>query len=206
MKKLNNWFKKSDMPENELINEDEKAAEHEKDAESGAELNDAAQENNAKRAEKSNAPEDRIKDLEAKVAEANDKFLRLYSEFDNFRKRNARERIDLVKTAGEDIFKVFLPVIDDFDRAIKANENVTDVAPVKEVVQLIYNKMKHQLTQKGLEVMESIGKDFDSYIMEAITRIPAPSPELKGKVVDEVEKGYTLNGKVIRFSKVIVGD
>ena len=149
--------------------------------------------------------EQKIAELEAKVAEANDKYLRLYSEFDNFRKRTSKEKIELMKTSGEEFFKAFLPVIDDFERAMKANENATDVKALAEGVQLIYNKFKGTLKQKGLEEMEAIGKPFDADLMEAITSIPAPSEDLKGKVVDEIEKGYSLNGKVIRFSKVVTG-
>lgn len=147
----------------------------------------------------------KIAELEAKVAEANDKYLRLYSEFDNFRKRSIKEKADLIKSGGEDVFKAVLPVIDDFERAMKAAENATDVAAVSEGVHLIYNKFKTTLKQKGLEEMEAAGKVFDADIMEAITSIPSPTEDLKGKVIDEVEKGYSLNGKVIRFAKVVIG-
>lgn len=147
----------------------------------------------------------KVTELEAKVAELNDKYLRLYSEFDNYRKRTAKERIDLSKTAGEDIFKSILPVIDDFERAIKSTKDTSDVKAVQEGVNLIYNKLKNTLGQKGLEPMDAVGKDFDPDLHEAITNIPAPSDDMKGKVVDEVEKGYMLNGKIIRFAKVIVG-
>lgn len=142
---------------------------------------------------------------ENKIAELNDKYLRLYAEYDNFRKRTARERIDYLNSAGEDIFKAFLPMADDFERAIKANEKVEDITAVKEGFQLIFNKLKNILKQKNVEVMESTGKEFNPETMEAITNIPAPSDDMKGKVVDEVEKGYILNGKVIRFAKVVVG-
>ncbi len=147
----------------------------------------------------------KIAELEAKVAEANDKYLRLYSEFDNFRKRSIKEKADIIKSGGEDVFKAVLPVIDDFERAMKASENATDVAAVSEGVHLIYNKFKNTLKQKGLEEMEAAGKVFDADIMEAITSIPSPTEDMKGKVIDEVEKGYSLNGKVIRFAKVVIG-
>jgi len=147
----------------------------------------------------------KIAELEAKVAEANDKYLRLYSEFDNFRKRSIKEKADLIKSGGEDVFKAVLPVIDDFERAMKASENATDIAAVSEGVHLIYNKFKTTLKQKGLEEMEAAGKVFDADIMEAITSIPSPTEDMKGKVIDEVEKGYSLNGKVIRFAKVVIG-
>lgn len=147
----------------------------------------------------------KIAELEAKIAEANDKYLRLYSEFDNFRKRSIKEKADLIKSGGEDVFKAVLPVIDDFERAMKASENATDIKAVSEGVHLIYHKFKTTLKQKGLEEMEAAGKVFDADIMEAITSIPSPTEDMKGKVIDEVEKGYSLNGKVIRFAKVVIG-
>ncbi|MES2567179.1 MAG: nucleotide exchange factor GrpE [Bacteroidota bacterium] len=142
---------------------------------------------------------------EAKIAELNDKYLRLYSEFDNYRKRTIKEKSDIIRSAGEDVFKAIIPSIDDFERAIKANETVTDAAPIKEGISLIYNKLKLACTQKGLEPIESIGKPFNVDYMESITNIPAPSEDMKGKVIDEVEKGYKLGEKVIRFAKVVVG-
>lgn len=145
-------------------------------------------------------------DMEAKVAELNDKYLRLYSEFDNYRKRTIKEKTDIIRSAGEDVFKAILPTIDDFERAIKANESVEDINAIKEGITLIYNKLKHSCVSKGLEPMDSIGKVFDADVMEAITHIPAPSEDMKGKVVDEVEKGYKLGDKVIRFAKVVVGN
>ena len=144
-------------------------------------------------------------ELKIKLAEANDKFLRLYSEFDNFRKRTAREKIELSKTAGEDIFKTILPLLDDFERGLKSVETATDIEAVKEGMNLIFQKMRSTMQQKGLTEMKSIGETFDADIHEAITNIPAADETMKGKVVDELEKGYLLNGKVIRFAKVIVG-
>ena len=108
--------------------------------------------------------------------------------------------------AGEDIFKAILPVIDDFERAIRSMETTTDIAAVKEGVSLIYSKLKHNTTSKGLEAIDSIGQPFDADLHEALTNIPAPTEDLKGKVVDEIEKCYKLNGKVIRWAKVVVGN
>jgi molecular chaperone GrpE len=142
---------------------------------------------------------------EEKYKELNDRYLRLYSEFDNFRKRSAKERIDFAKTANADIFSVLLPVLDDFDRAAKASENANEVEPIKEGVKLIHHKFKQTLINKGLEEMSSVGNVFDSDLHEAITSIPVESPDDKGKVIEELERGYQLNGKVIRFAKVIVG-
>jgi molecular chaperone GrpE len=145
-------------------------------------------------------------ELEDKVKEATDKYLRLYSEFDNFRKRTQKEKIELYKTAGEDVISAILPVMDDFERAQKAMEESDDIQGVKDGIKLIHDKLVNILKQKGLEASESaIGKDFDIENHEAITQIPAPSKKEKGKVLDEVEKGYHLNGKVIRYAKVVVG-
>lgn len=144
-------------------------------------------------------------DWESKFKEMNDRYLRLYSEFDNFRKRTARERIELSKTAAADIFTAILPVLDDFERAAKAMENATEVAVVKEGMQLIHAKFHNTLLNRGLEAMKSVGEEFNADIHEAITQIPVPDESMKGKVMDEVEKGYLLHGKVIRFAKVIVG-
>lgn len=143
-------------------------------------------------------------DWENKVNELNDKYLRLYSEFDNYRRRSIKEKSDIIKTAAEDVFKAILPVIDDFERAIKANENAEDVKAIKEGIQLIYNKFKNTTQQKGLTSFESKGETFNPDVMEAITHIPAPDETQKGKVIDEVEKGYKLGDKVIRFAKVVV--
>jgi molecular chaperone GrpE len=147
---------------------------------------------------------DKTKEMEQKCQELNDKYLRLYSEFDNYRRRTVKEKSDIIKTAGEDIFKALLPVIDDFERAMKANEKIEDIAAIKEGVQLIYNKLKNTVQQKGLTPFESIGSAFDADTMEAITHIPATDEGQKGKVIDEVEKGYKLGDKVIRYAKVVV--
>lgn len=144
--------------------------------------------------------------LKKQVAELNDKYLRLYSEFDNFRKRTIKEKSELIKTASEDVLKAVLPVIDDFERAIKANETVTEVEPIKEGISLIYNKLKNSTQLKGLTAFESIGQDFNADTMEAITHIPATDESQKGKVIDEVEKGYKLGDKVIRYAKVVVAN
>jgi len=146
--------------------------------------------------------EEKLKD---ELAQANDKYLRLYAEFDNFRRRTIKEREEARKTEGKDVIVALLPVLDDFERAQRAMDKATEVAPVKEGVTLIQNKLKNILGQKGLKEMTSIGNAFDADLHEAITNIPAPTDDLKGKVMDEMEKGYTLNDKVIRFAKVVVG-
>jgi molecular chaperone GrpE len=143
--------------------------------------------------------------LQQENAALNDKYLRLFAEFDNFKRRTQKERIELLQTAGKDVIVSLLPVLDDFDRANKAMETATDVSSVKEGIALVHNKLKSILGQKGLKEIESIHTVFDTDNHEAITKIPAPNEEMKGKVIDELEKGYTLNDKVIRFAKVVVG-
>jgi molecular chaperone GrpE len=143
---------------------------------------------------------------EEKLDELNDKYLRLYADFENFRKRVSKERIDLLKYAGEDVLKQLIPVMDDFERAMKAAAQATDIKTIKEGEQLIYNKFKNMFTQSGLAEMNATGKVFDPELHDAVTNIPAPTEDMKGKVVEEVEKGYWLNGKVIRHAKVVVGN
>ncbi|KIO74927.1 molecular chaperone GrpE [Pedobacter lusitanus] len=138
-------------------------------------------------------------------AALNDKYLRLFAEFDNFKRRTQKERVELLQTAGKDVIVSMLAVLDDFDRANKATENATDINAIREGIQLVHTKLKSILAQKGLKEMESINTPFDTDHHEAITKVPAPTEELKGKVIDELEKGYTLNDKVIRFAKVVVG-
>jgi molecular chaperone GrpE len=167
-------------------------------------INEIGQEQKEEAAEVENAPS-AADLLKAELATANDKYLRLYAEFDNFRRRTIKEREEARKTEGKDVIVSLLPVLDDFDRALRSMENAADVAPVKEGVELIQGKLKNVLTQKGLKEMVSIGNPFDPELHEAITNIPAPSEEWKGKVIDEMEKGYFLNDKVARFAKVIVG-
>jgi len=145
-------------------------------------------------------------EYQLKINELNDKYLRLYSEFDNFRKRTLKEKIDLSRTASEGVIIELLPVLDDFDRAMASMASTDKVEAVKEGVQLIHAKMKAIFTSKGLKEIKSIGEDFNTDFHEAITSIPAPSEDLKNKVVDEIQKGYTLHDKVIRFSKVITGN
>lgn len=144
--------------------------------------------------------------LKAQVEEGNDKYIRLLAEFDNFKRRTAKERIELFKTANAETVKSLITVLDDFDRAQKSIETSSDIDAVKEGLKLVHLKLKNTLSAQGLAEMESsVGKVFDTDLHEAVTNIPAPTEELKGKVVDELEKGYLLNDKVIRFAKVVVG-
>lgn len=152
-----------------------------------------------------NVEENATEKLQAELAEQKDKYLRLAAEFDNFRRRTAKERMDLIQTAGKDVIVSFLEVLDDIDRAEKQMTNSDDFAVQKEGVLLVFNKVKSTLSNKGVKALESINTDFDVEKHEAITEIPAPTEDLKGKVMDEVQKGYYLNDKLIRFAKVVVG-
>jgi molecular chaperone GrpE len=142
---------------------------------------------------------------EEKFLEMQDRFVRLHAEFDNFRKRTNKERIENIATANAGILKDLIPVLDDFERAIASNETATEIQSVKEGFGLIYNKYKGILESKGLKPMHSKGEVFDSELHEAIANIPADSDDMKGKIIDDVEKGYTLHEKVVRFAKVVVG-
>lgn len=151
------------------------------------------------------AEESVIDKLEAEVKEQKDKYLRLMAEFDNFRRRTAKERLELMQTAGKEVIVALLDVLDDCDRAEKQLNSTDDIALQKEGIQLVFNKLRSTLQAKGVKAMESIHTDFDVEKHEAITEIPAPTPELQGKVLDEVVKGYYMNDKIVRFAKVVVG-
>lgn len=146
-----------------------------------------------------------LEKLKEELQEIKDKYLRLAAEFDNFKRRNAKERVELILTAGRDVITDLLDVLDDFDRAQKQFETDEDIKHVEEGITLIFNKLRNKLQSRGLKPMESIDKDFNTDLHEAITEIAAPSQELKGKVLDEVVKGYYLNDKIIRHAKVVVG-
>jgi molecular chaperone GrpE len=148
--------------------------------------------------------EGELKKLQDELAEAKDKYLRLYSEFENFRRRTAKEKLEMVQLANEQLIKTFLPVIDDFERAEKAFQ-ATESKELEGFI-LIYNKFKKTLEQTGVKPMDiQMGTAFDADVHEAITQLPAPEEKLKGKILDVVEKGYLLNDKVIRYAKVVVG-
>lgn len=149
--------------------------------------------------------EDELEKIKAELAEAKDKYIRLVAEFDNFRRRNAKERMELIQTAGKDIIQSLLVVLDDTDRATKQMESATDIDQLREGVTLVFNKLRATLQQRGLKKMTSIGQPFDPDLHEAITEIPAGSEDMVGKVMDETEPGYYLNDKLIRHAKVIVG-
>tara|TARA_B100001769_G_C22036021_1_gene556696 strand:+ start:214 stop:747 length:534 start_codon:yes stop_codon:yes gene_type:complete len=143
--------------------------------------------------------------LEKQLKLAEDKFLRIYSEYENFRRRTQKERADLISGASADVYKVLLPILDDLDRAKENISKAEDVASLKEGLELIFNKLTNSLKSNGLELMNVKEQDFNADEHEAITNIPAPSQELQGKIIEVIEQGYILNGKIIRFPKVVVG-
>jgi molecular chaperone GrpE len=152
-------------------------------------------------------PEINIEEVYQKqINELQDKYMRLMAEFDNYRKRTLKERMELLKTAGEDILVNILPIVDDFERGLQAMERTEDVEALKQGVSLIYNKFRDFLNQRGVKEIDAVNQDFNVDLHEAITKIPAPEENLKGKVIDVVSKGYVMNEKVIRFAKVVIGE
>lgn len=147
----------------------------------------------------------KTKALQKELQEQKEKYLRLSADFDNFRKRTLREKMELSKQAGEEIYVRILPVLDDLERAMKSVEDAKDLEAVREGIRLIYNKFLEYLNQQGVKEIDAMHKDFDTDVHEAVTQIPAEDKKLKGKVVDILEKGYYLNDKVIRYSKVVIG-
>jgi molecular chaperone GrpE len=148
----------------------------------------------------------KMEELEKKAKDWHDKYLRLSAEFDNYRKRTLKEKADLMRLANEDLLKDILPVVDDFERGMDSMDKSQDVDALKEGVHLIHRRFIEFLKQKGIKEIEALEEPFDIDFHEAMTKIPAPSKNLKGKVVDVIEKGYTLNDKVVRYAKVVVGD
>lgn len=187
--------------EKETLSENKTKAENKSSAESGKKKKSAAGPKNHRNRD------EEIEKLKTEVGELKEKYLRLYSEFDNYRRRTSKEKLDLISTANEELMVELLPVIDDFERALKAMEgNGSDDQSLKEGILFIFNKLKNITEKKGLKLMESKpGDAFDTEIHDAISQIPAPDEKLKGKIVDTVEKGYYLNDKVIRFAKVVIG-
>ena len=170
-----------------------------------AEPNDKGSDKKSKRFKMRHAAEKALEEAKGKFAELNDKHLRLQAEFDNFRKRTAKEKLDLTATASENVIKDILPVLDDFERALQNMEKNGNEADMQGVT-LIYNKLKDTLKKKGLEEIEAMDAEFNTDEHEALTMIPAPEEDKKGKVLDVIQKGYKLNGKVIRFARVVVGN
>ncbi len=190
LKKLKNIMAKKNTPEEEI-----------KDAS----LKEPKEKSKKKKPSKSDKVKQELEESKIELAEQKDKFLRLFAEFDNFKKRNVKERLELMKTAAQDTMVALLPVLDDFDRAKKAAEDENSKEPFSEGVMLVYQKLHNTLKQKGLEEMVSTGEDFDPELHQALTEIPAPSEDQKGKIIDTIEKGYLLKDKIIRHAKVVVG-
>lgn len=174
-----------------------------KDKETDTLENQAEDTSEAQASEAETSTDDQMAELETQLKDIKDQNLRLYAEFENFRKRTAKERLELFSSANQELMSALLPVLDDFHRALKADENPIE----NEGVKLIIQKLENTLTGKGLKPMENTtGKEFDVETMEAITRIPAPDDSMKGKIIDEVEKGYYLGNKILRYAKVVVGE
>jgi molecular chaperone GrpE len=182
------------------------AEEQNKSKEMEQELNEVQPNNESSQtAEQVNEELSAEEKCQAELAEMKDKYLRQVAEFDNFRKRNAKERLELIQTAGKDIISDLLEIIADMDRAVEQMEKSEDLGQIKSGTTLVFNKFKRILEQKGLKPMETKNAEFDVEYHEAITEIPAPNPEMVGKVIDELQKGYFLNDKIIRHAKVVVG-
>lgn len=158
------------------------------------------------KAHKKSKVEEQLEKAESEILDLKDKHIRLQAEFDNYRKRTLKERMELLKTASESLLVGILPVIDDFDRAVQTLNAIDDESPAKEGVKLIYNKFQEFLKQNGVKEIEAKDQVFDTDLHEAITTFPAPTEDLKGKIIDVVQKGYYLNDKVIRHSKVVIGE
>ena len=150
--------------------------------------------------------DEEIEKVKAELAEAKDKHIRLIAEFENYKRRTAKERTELSQTAGKDIIQSLLVVLDDMGRAEKQIENTADIAAIKEGLALVFNKLRSILQQRGLKAMDAVNEEFNADLHEAITEIPAPTEKMKGKVIDVVEPGYYLNEKLIRYAKVVVGN
>lgn len=148
----------------------------------------------------------KLEETQIQLAEMHDRYIRLTAEFDNYRKRTLKEKMDLVKTGGEQVILNLLPMIDNLERAMVSIRETKDSEALKEGIELIYGKFKEFLAQNGVKEVDSLKAEFDTDVHEAITKIPAPEPELKGKVVDVIERGYYLHDKVVRFAKVVVGE
>ncbi|WP_167613148.1 nucleotide exchange factor GrpE [Maribellus sediminis] len=195
------------MAEEKVKNEAENTAEEqEQEVQATEEKETAEATSDKKKKSKKDKKEAKIEELEDQLKEMQDKHLRLQAEFDNFRRRTMKEKADLIKSGGESVLVNVLPVVDDFERALDSLKAVSDEDAGKQGTLLIYNKFKEFLKQNNIKEIEAMQQDFDVDLHEAITKIPAPSEDLKGKVVDVVQKGYCLNEKVIRFAKVVIGE
>lgn len=166
----------------------------------------AAKENKKEKKSKKPTLKEQLEEKEIELAELKDKYLRIFAEFDNFKKRTIKEKMDLMRNASRDVISDIIPVMDDFDRAKQAADDEKSVEQFSEGVNLVYSKIHGVMKSKGVKAMESTGEVFDAELHEAITKIPAPNEEMKGKVIDTIQKGYYLNDTIIRHAKVVVGE
>lgn len=206
MNTMGNEEIKNEMEVNTENNAEETSVKDDTLEETGDEKKASDSKSEKKKKHKKEKKEEIIEELARKLTEMTDKHLRLQAEFDNFRKRTMKEKADLIKSGGESVLVNILPVIDDFERALDSIKNVPEADPGKQGTLLIYAKFKEFLKQNNVKEIEAMGNDFDVDHHEALTKIPAPEENLKGKVVDVIQKGYQLNDKVIRFAKVVVGE
>lgn len=188
---------KEDLKNEETVNEVEDTVETTE--------NETVNEENEQEQPTETTPEERIASLEAELEKEKKEYMFLMAEFDNFRKRSLKDKAEIIKNGAESAMRNILPIIDDFDRALQATATSEDVAAVREGVELIYNKFIKYLESNGVKEMITIGEAFDADIHEAVTTFPAPSEDLKGKIIDTVQKGYSINDKVLRHAKVVVG-
>lgn len=188
---------KEDLKNEETVNEVEDTVETTE--------NETANEENEQEQPTETTPEERIASLEAELEKEKKEYMFLMAEFDNFRKRSLKDKAEIIKNGAESAMRNILPIIDDFDRALQATATSEDVAAVREGVELIYNKFIKYLESNGVKEMITTGEAFDADIHEAVTTFPAPSEDLKGKIIDTVQKGYSINDKVLRHAKVVVG-
>ena len=199
-------IEKNDTQENQTLQEKENTISEEINHEEITEGEETHDKEEKKKKLKKDKKDAAIEEMAAKLEELSDKHLRLQAEFDNFRRRTLKEKAELIKSGGESVLVSILPVIDDFERALGLLKNVADEDAGKQGTLLIYNKFSEFLKQNNVKEISALNQDFDVDLHEAITKVPAPEENMKGKVVDVVQKGYTLNEKVIRFAKVVIGD
>lgn len=195
-----------DQEKNELSDEQTAQAEADNAGDKSAETDNNQDKTAENDTDKAAQDTDNGGDIQKKYDELNDRYLRLMAEFDNYRKRTLKEKMDLTKYAEEDVIKGILPVVDNMERAIKSLESATDINAVKEGIDLIYKKFQEFLEKRGIKEIEALNKELDTDLHEAVTKFAAPSEDLKGKIIDVIEKGYYLHDKVIRYAKVVVGE
>lgn len=202
----NKEVKMEDQEKNELSDEQTAQAEADNACDKSAETDNNQDKTAENDTDKAAQDTDNGGDIQKKYDELNDRYLRLMAEFDNYRKRTLKEKMDLTKYAEEDVIKGILPVVDNMERAIKSLESAQDINAVKEGIDLIYKKFKEFLEKRGIKEIEALNKELDTDLHEAVTKFAAPSEDLKGKIIDVIEKGYYLHDKVIRYAKVVVGE